>query len=617
MNEFQQAGLLLILTVSVILQFYAAFIAFRLKGLSRNHPSWTVISIAMILMALRQAVMFFHLTGGGAAHPADLYAEITALLISLLLAAGLISIAPLMRRLYSAPAESRAAIPGEFLSGEFFEKNTSGIGVYEATDKGREFIIRDINPAAERIEKIARQHAAGRRLTEVFPGIEQFGLLDVMRRVWKTGRSESFPLHYYQDDRISGWRDNFVYRCSGGEVVTVYNDVTAQMHMKEELELRERKFRMLFELAPLPYQSLDGEGRILEVNPAWIRLAGFDRTSATGRPFSELLDRTGRRHFQECLDALKTGGSVAAVTLELRRDDGVLRNIEMDALASRSRTGEVEQVYCMLREKSGQTAEPDMKSNAEKQARRLAMEMLDSERRELQRQRISMFGELTAGMAHEFNEPLTAARSAVSLIREDLSPVNPHYEFAEMASRELACIADMVERMYRFHEPVAQNCEPVNINALLDNTLVLVRSEMRTRRIRLQDERTKTVPVIMLPPGAVMLTLINPVKNSIAAMSSDGVLTLRTGQAGQGGVFVEIEDNGTGIPPEFLPHLFEPFTSFRHRGAEHGGTGLGMAMVRRILDALGGTITIRSRSGEGTCVRMVLPVEMKTDLQGV
>jgi PAS domain S-box-containing protein len=600
MNEFQQIALLLMLTVSVILQFCAGFLAFRLMRLSRNNLSWIMISTALLLAAVRQSVFFYHTMNGGAAHLPELYAEILTFVIALLLVAGLFSIAPLMRRLYSAPA-----VPDGSSCGELFDKITSGVAVYEATDKGRDFIISDINPAAERIEKTARQHVVGRRLTEVFPGTGEFGLLEVLRRVWKTGRSENFPLHYYQDSRMSGWRDNFVYRRPGGEVVAVYNDVSSKMNLQEEAERRERKFRLLFEQSPFPCQALDNDGRILEVNPAWLRLAGIERTAAVGRPFNELLSRTGRQRFQECLAGLKKSGPAGPVSLELRRNDGVMLNIDMDILPLRSRTGEVEQIYCILCEKSGQA--PDMKSAMEKQARVLAGELLAGERRELQRKRLSMLGELTAGMAHELNMPLTAARNAFNLMCKDLSPTGPHYEFVEMVSRELSGMADMVERMYRFHEPVSLECEPLNINALLDNTLVLVRSLMRERRVQLRDERDKTVPALMLPPAAVMLTLVNPVKNSIEAMPPDGLLTLRTGAAEQGGVFVEIEDNGPGIPSEFLPHLFEPFTTFRQSGAVHGGIGLGMTMVNRTLDALGGTVTVRSRAGEGTCVRIVLP----------
>jgi signal transduction histidine kinase len=202
-------------------------------------------------------------------------------------------------------------------------------------------------------------------------------------------------------------------------------------------------------------------------------------------------------------------------------------------------------------------------------------------------------------------------------MREDLSPNSSHFEFASMASRELDCMADAVEQMYRFHEPIPHKCESLNINALLDNTLALVRSKMTERRIRLQDERAGALPLVNLPPAAVMLALINPVRNSIEAMAPDGVLTVRTGATELGGVFVEIEDTGSGIPAEFLPHLFEPFTTFRHDGAEHPGIGLGLAMVHRTLDALGGVVKVHSRVGEGTSVRIVLPATMKISGQGV
>ncbi len=610
MGAFQQFALLAMLTTSVILQFCAGFFAFRLIRLTRKNLAWIMISTALILMGVRRVITFYHLMNGGVIHLPDFHAEIFGFVVSLLLVVGLSAITPLMRRLYSSSEEASDAS-----FGELFEKITSGIAIYEATEKGIDFIIRDMNPAAERIEKIARQHVAGRRLTEVFPGVEQFGLLDVLRRVWKTGEAEHLPLHYYQDGRIAGWRDSFVYRHPSGNVVAIYNDVSVQMHLQEELERRERKFRLLFEQAPLAYQLLDSEGIILEVNPAWLRLTGLVRSSVVGRPFNERLTRLGRPRFQACLETLKTTESVAGVELELRRKDDVLLNIEMDAWSLRSKMGAIVQVYCMVREKSGQEAESG--GNVEKKVRQLVTERLAGERRELQWQRLAMFSELTTGMAQLFNTPLAAARSAFSLMREDLSPNSSHFEFASMASRELDRMADAVEQMYRFHEPIPHKCESLNINALLDNTLALVRSKMTERRIRLQDERAGALPLVNLPPAAVMLALINPVRNSIQAMAPDGVLTLRTGATELGGVFVEIEDTGSGIPAEFLPHLFEPFTTFRHDGAEHPGIGLGLAMVHRTLDALGGVVKVHSRVGEGTSVRIVLPATMKISGQGV
>ncbi|MBC7119394.1 MAG: hypothetical protein H5T36_03015 [Methanobacteriaceae archaeon] len=95
------------------------------------------------------------------------------------------------------------------------------VAVYEAIDNGKDFVFKDFNPAAEHAEQVKREDVLGRRVTEVFPGVKNFGLLDVFKRVYKTGQPERFPLAHYKDERISGWRDNFVYKLPTGEIVAV------------------------------------------------------------------------------------------------------------------------------------------------------------------------------------------------------------------------------------------------------------------------------------------------------------------------------------------------------------------------------------------------------------
>jgi len=109
---------------------------------------------------------------------------------------------------------------------ELFDNMSSGVAVYEAVDGGRDFVFKDFNKGGERIENIHRDETIGRRVTEVFPGVRDFGLLDVFRRVWKTGVPEHFPVKFYLDDRTWGWRENFVYKLPSGEVVAMYDDVT-------------------------------------------------------------------------------------------------------------------------------------------------------------------------------------------------------------------------------------------------------------------------------------------------------------------------------------------------------------------------------------------------------
>jgi PAS domain S-box-containing protein len=126
-------------------------------------------------------------------------------------------------------AENQARFQG------VFESMSSGVAVYQAADEGADFVFVDFNPAAEKIENISRDQVIGRRLTEVFPGVVDFGLLAVFQRVWRTGEPEQFPVSFYEDKRITGWRENYIYRLPGGEVVAVYDDLTEKKMAEQEL----------------------------------------------------------------------------------------------------------------------------------------------------------------------------------------------------------------------------------------------------------------------------------------------------------------------------------------------------------------------------------------------
>jgi PAS domain S-box-containing protein len=598
----------LLLITSITLQLVAAILAWRLFRIARRHWSWFFFSSALLLMAVRRIVSLFYISEEQVVS-GDLYAESVALLISALMTAGLLSISPLMKRLYGMiDAEDVPGKPGNTLFCELFANISSGVVVYEAVDKGADFIIRNVNPAAEKIEKTVREHLVGRRVTEAFPSVEEFGLLEVMQRVWRSGRPESFPLRYYRDDRVAGWRDNYIYRRASGDLVAVYNDVSAQVHLREELERREQKFRLLYEHAPFPYQALSPDGVIREINPAWLTLTGLSRPNAVGRDFGELLSRADRRRFTECLGELNAGRHVRGEEFQLRRADGQRIGICMDALAFCEPPSGTEQVYCKLHANEQLPAAVTRSTGAD-DALQTAGKLAEA-RRQLLAEKLSLLGELTAGMAQELNPPLETARNAFALMKEDLTPASRYFEFVDKASCELERMVEFIERIYRFHEPVPAECESLNLNAMLDNALLLVRAQMHEKEIRMEDERAEDLPAVNLPPGAVMRVLLNPLKNAVQALEPQGTLTLRTGSAGEDGVFVDIEDDGPGIPPEFLPRVFEPFKTLgpvRHGGQ---GVGLGLAIVKHILNAIGGSVTVNSTLNSGTRIRMVLPAAL-------
>jgi len=128
---------------------------------------------------------------------------------------------------------------------ELFDPMSSGVAVYEAIDYGSDFIIKDYNKAGERISKVNREHIVGRSVLEVFPGIKKFGLFEVFQRVWKIGESEDHPVSLYQDDCLTHWAENYVYKLPSGEIVIVFDDVTERVQVEEELQRSQEELRNL------------------------------------------------------------------------------------------------------------------------------------------------------------------------------------------------------------------------------------------------------------------------------------------------------------------------------------------------------------------------------------
>ncbi|MEW8438085.1 MAG: EAL domain-containing protein [Candidatus Thiodiazotropha taylori] len=160
-------------------------------------------------------------------------------------------------------------------SGELLEQLEMGVAVYQPVDDGRDFLFVDINPHVEKNESVSRSDLAGRLVTEVFPGVEEFGLLDVMRRVWKTGKTEELPATEYRDARIHGWRVNRVYRISNGYVVAVYEDVTERINMQQALQASEGRYRHLTESSLDGIWEWDLQAETLYLSPRWKAQLGY------------------------------------------------------------------------------------------------------------------------------------------------------------------------------------------------------------------------------------------------------------------------------------------------------------------------------------------------------
>ena len=118
---------------------------------------------------------------------------------------------------------------------ELFDNISSGVAIYRAIDDGNDFIIENLNKAGEKLDGDFKRDLIGKSILEARPGIKEFGLFDVLKRVWETGVPEHFPIAHYQDTRLSGWYENYVYRLPSGEIVAVYDNLSERKLAEEGL----------------------------------------------------------------------------------------------------------------------------------------------------------------------------------------------------------------------------------------------------------------------------------------------------------------------------------------------------------------------------------------------
>lgn len=149
---------------------------------------------------------------------------------------------------------------------ELFENMSSGGVVYQVSADGKDFIINSFNKAAERIDHLRREDVLGKSVIEVFPGVIEFGLFDVFQRVSQSGVAEHFPISFYQDGHISGWRENYIYRLPSGEIVAIYDDVTQVKQAEKDKDEMRRNMQALLNAIQETTFLMERDGTVLVIN---------------------------------------------------------------------------------------------------------------------------------------------------------------------------------------------------------------------------------------------------------------------------------------------------------------------------------------------------------------
>jgi two-component system NtrC family sensor kinase len=225
----------------------------------------------------------------------------------------------------------------------------------------------------------------------------------------------------------------------------------------------------------------------------------------------------------------------------------------------------------------------------------------------LQSKKLASMGILTAGVAHEITNPVNNISMIAQTYQEvyDSMSRQDRIEFMRKVEGEADRIKEIVRNLLDFSKPKEAVLGETDVNDVVLNTLQLVQNMLDINKVEVHLDLGKSLPRLMIDEHQVQQVFVNLLINAAQAMPEGGWLKIMSKlDREKNAVKVSVSDTGTGIPPEFLPHVFDPF--FSTKGT--GGTGLGLSVSYGIIKNHGGNIKVDSRVGSGTTFTVELPV---------
>jgi signal transduction histidine kinase len=240
--------------------------------------------------------------------------------------------------------------------------------------------------------------------------------------------------------------------------------------------------------------------------------------------------------------------------------------------------------------------------------REIARRLKESQEQLVHAEKLASLGQLSASIAHEINNPLAGVLTYTKLlarkISDDTFEKGAALDYLAKMESEVSRCSRIIRNLLDFSRQSAPTLKLVDVNQVIEQVLTMVGHQAQLQNVEVVRELSPSLPRVMADSDKLQQVFTNLTLNAIQAMSGGGKLTLRT-LATDGQVEIDVQDTGTGISKENLSKLFTPFFTTKEKGS---GVGLGLAVVRGIIERHKGEIKVQSEVGKGTTFSIYLGV---------
>ena len=328
---------------------------------------------------------------------------------------------------------------------------------------------------------------------------------------------------------------------------------------------------------------VDTEGRFIYLNNK-INVWGYNKDELIGKPLISILN-VGQTENSD-IEVGKSG----LKEIEIIDSHGNIRNTSLSTSPLKNDNGTIVGTIGVVR---------DMAED-----KRVRERSADTER-------LAALGQLSIGIAHEIRNPLSSIKMNLQILNRLILFAGDTKDHFDLALKEVFHLEGILEDLLSYAKPLKLKLKLIDINSLLDNTLLMVRSDIKEKEIVINKYYDNELPTILLDEDKMKQVFLNIYFNSIQAMNKGGILCIRTYRERENPhtngiekrVVVEVSDTGCGIEKKNLKSIFNPFFTTKSYG-----TGLGLSIVKNIFDYLNAVIEVNSQLGKGTDFIIKFPV---------
>ena len=387
-----------------------------------------------------------------------------------------------------------------------------------------------------------------------------------------------------------------VYIKGEKHILEVFQDTKQQKEAELAISQSEQKYRTLYNNAPLAYQSLDINGKIIDVNPAWLKILGYEKNEVVGRLFSDFLHSDCLPLFSSFFPEFKKSGTLHNLQFQLIKKDGTLIYVSYEGCIGRLDDGTFDRTYCTFKDITDELL-------AKKELIRAKEKAEEADR---------LKSAFLANMSHEIRTPMNGILGFANLLKESQLSGDTQQKYIDVieksGNRMLNILNDLISISKIEADQVELQLSEINLTELFDYLYVFFKPEADRKNITLMmnNSMVDNTLVFFTDKEKIYAILINLIKNAIKYTNTGSI---EFGYKQETDLLrFYVKDTGIGIDKGKQQQIFDRFVQADMRiNRPYEGAGLGLSITKAYVDLLKGKIWVQSEKGKGSTFFVELP----------